>query len=117
MEYKVSPDIREKEKIVGGHFTMTQTVFLGLALISGIGLGLFTYQATNNIPLAVFVILLGAAPFIPFAFVKIEKMGDMELFFFLKIKAEYRFKQKVFLNLNENQRKRLVEEANNESIS
>ena len=54
MEYKVSPDIREKEKIVGGHFTMTQTVFLGLALISGIGLGLFTYQATNNIPLAVF---------------------------------------------------------------
>lgn len=117
MEYKVSPDIREKEKIVGGHFTLTQTVFLGLALISGVGLGLVTYQTLNNLPITFFVIILGAAPFIPFAFVKIEKMGDMELFFFLKIKAEYRFKQKVFLNLNENQRKRLVEEANNESIS
>lgn len=115
MEYKVSPDIREKEKIVGGHFTATQTVFLALALISGLGLGILTFQALNSVPIAIVVVILGAIPFAPFAFIKIEKMGDMELFFYLLIRLKYKNGQKVFLNLNENQRNRLLKEANNES--
>ena len=117
MEYKVSPDIREKEKIVGGHFTATQTVFLGLAVLCGIGLGLLTFQTLGNIPIAVIMVILGALPFAPFAFIKVEKMGDMELFFYLLIRLKYINGQKVYLNLNENQRNRLLREAKNESIS
>ena len=115
MEYQVSPDIREKEKIVGGHFTLTQTLFLALALISGIGLGMLVFQTIGSIPLAILLIILGAAPFLPFAFVKIEQMGDMELFFYLRLKALYHYKQKTYLNLNENQRNRLREKIKNES--
>ncbi len=115
MEYKVSPDIRDKEKIVGGHFTLTQTVFLGLALVGGLGLGLLSFQTTGSIPIVLLMIIVGAAPFAPFAFIKIEKMGDMELFFYLRYKYLFKTNQKVYLNLNENQRKRLMEEIKNES--
>lgn len=116
MEYKVSPDIREKEKIVGGHFTITQTIFLALALISGLGLGLLTFQTTGSVPLAILLIIIGAAPFVPFAFIKVERMGDMELFFYLRYKVLFQYGQKVYLNLNENQRDRLQEEIKNESV-
>ena len=116
MEYQIMPDIREKEKIVGGHFTITQTIFLALAVISGGGLGLLTYKATGSIPIALIVILLGAIPFVPFAFIKIEKMGDMELFFYLLIRFKYSRQQKVFLNVNENKKNRLLKEQSNETI-
>ena len=83
MEYQIMPDIREKEKIVGGKFTATQTIFLALAVISGGGLGVLTYSATQSVGLAIIVIILAALPFLPFAFITIEKMGKMELFFYL----------------------------------
>ena len=117
MEYEVSPDVREKEKIVGGLFTATQTVALGIGAICGGGLAMLAYNATSNIIVALFVLILGLIPFVPFAFIKIEKMGDMELFFYLVILLKYKFGQKIFLNMNENQRNRLWEEINNESNS
>ena len=112
MEYQVMPDIREKEKIVGGIFTATQTIFLALAVVAGGGLAVLTYTATSSVPLALLVLVLGAAPFLPFAFIKIEKMGDMELIFYLWIRFKYMQGQKIFLNLNENQRNRLIGEYN-----
>lgn len=114
MEYKMTPDVREKEKIVGGHFTLTQTIFLALAVIVGGACALGTYNLTNSIPLAIIVLIIMAIPFLPFAFIKIEKMGDMELFFYLWIKFKFSKGQKVFLNLNENKRNRLLEENSNE---
>lgn len=116
MEYQMTPDIREKEKIVGGHFTLTQTIFLALAVISGGGLGILTYNSLNSIPLAIIVLVLGAVPFLPFAFVKVEKMGDKELFFYLLIKLQHNKGQKVYLNINENKKKRILEEDNNELV-
>ena len=74
MEYQVMPDIREKEKIVGGLFTITQTIPLALALICGGGLAVVTFSATQSIVMTVIVFIIGAAPFLPFAFIKIEKM-------------------------------------------
>lgn len=111
MEYQVMPDIREKEKIVGGLFTITQTIFLGLSVITGglFGLGVFTL--TSDPFLSVICIVIGAVPFLPFAFVTIESMGKMELFFYLMIKLKYKNGQKIFINLNENKRNRLMEEA------
>ena len=110
MEYQVMPDIREKEKIVGGLFTITQTIPLALALICGGGLAVVTFSATQSIVMTVVVFIVGAAPFLPFAFIKIEKMGNMELFFYLMIKMKYKKSHKVYCNLNENQRKRLMGE-------
>lgn len=110
MEYQVMPDIREKEKIVGGLFTVTQTIPLALALICGGGLAVFAFSNFHNIILAIVLFAIGAVPFLPFAFIKIEKMGNMELFFYLKIRMKYKHDQKVYSNLNENQRKRLLEE-------
>ena len=110
MEYQVMPDIREKEKIVGGLFTITQTIPLALALICGGGLAVLTFSSTQNIVMTVIMFIIGAVPFLPFAFVKIEKMGNMELFFYLRIRMKYKKSQKVFCNLNENQRKRLLGE-------
>lgn len=109
MEYEVSPDIREKEKVVGGMFTMTQTVFLGLAFVCGGGFGIMTFSATGNIPLAIFIIVLGSVPFLPFAFIKIPSMGDMELFRYLMIRIKYKKSQKVYVNYNENSKKALLD--------
>lgn len=112
MEYKVMPDIREKEKIVGGIFTITQTVPLALAVICGGLSGVGVFNLTGSPVLAIVTIILVAIPFLPFAFIKIEKMGNMELFFYLKVLLEYKNKQKVFVNINENQKRRLINEIN-----
>lgn len=110
MEYQVMPDIREKEKIVGGIFTITQVIPLGLALLCGGLSGVAVFSATGDPLIAIFVIAVVATPFLPFAFVKIESMGDMELFFYLMIRMKYKNQQKVYVNINENKRKRLKEE-------
>lgn len=115
MEYQIMPDTREKEKIVGGHFTLTQTIFLALGLVAGGGGALFTFKATNSLPLALIVLVLLALPFLPFAFVKIEKMGDKELFFYLLILLKHSQSQKVFINLNENKRNRIMKEYTNKN--
>lgn len=111
MEYQMMPDIREKEKIVGGHFTITQVIFLAIAVVSGGGLAYLTYNLTNSIPLVILVFIIGTAPFLPFAIITIEKMGKMELAKYLWIKFQYKNSQKVFLNLNENKKNRLNQEG------
>lgn len=115
MEYQVMPDIREKEKIVGGKFTLTQTVFLGLGVVAGGALGILFYNLTHSVILSIAMIIVGALPFIPFAFIRIERMGDMELFFYLLIKYKFSKGQRVFLNINENKKQRLMEEMQNEA--
>lgn len=108
MEYKIMPDIREKEKIVGGHFTITQTIFLALSVVAGGGSALFIYQSLHSIPFALTVGAILAIPFLPFAFIKIESMGDKELFFYLLILLRYSHSQKVYVNMNENKRNRIL---------
>ena len=108
MEYEVSPGIRAVAKTVGGIFTVTQTIFLGLALLTGGGLGLITYRATSSIPLTILVFILGASPFLPFALIKIEKLGDMELFPYLMLRLRYHYSKKVYININDNKRQALL---------
>ena len=112
MEYKVTPDIREKEKIVGGKFTWTQTVFIALALVCGLGLGFLAYTSTESLVLTLLGFVIGAAPFLPFAIITVEKMGKMELAKYLFIKFKFQRKQKTFLNINENMRDHLRENDN-----
>lgn len=109
MEYKISGDIRKKEKVVGGMFTLTQTIFLGLGVVVGGGVGIVIFNATRNVVLSLLCLILFASPFLPFAFVTIEKMGDMELARFLWIRYKFKKSQKTFLNINENYKQYLIE--------
>lgn len=107
-EYKMTPDIREKEKIVGGLFTISQTVFLGLGIVVGGGLGLILWQATGQLLIGLVALFIGALPFIPFAFVTISELGNMELFRYLVIRMRFRKSQRVFVNMNQKKKDSLA---------
>jgi len=103
-EYKMTPDIREKEKVVGGIFTITQTIFLGMGIIVGGGLGLLLWQLTGQFVIGIVGLFIGALPFIPFAFVTIRELGDMELFRYFVIRRRFNQSQRVYVNLNQKKR-------------
>lgn len=102
--YQIPPDIHEKEKIIGGIFTLTQFIFIVIAAVVGIGLGMILYGMTASFIAMIIGIAIGALPFIPFGFVKIRKMGDIELFQYLKYKIQYKMSIKEYKNINENYR-------------
>lgn len=109
MEYEVSPDIREKEKVVGGIFTLTQTIFLGLGLLIGGGTAIMVFTSTGNMILTILDFFILGGIFFPFAFIKIPSMGDMELFRYLMIRLKFVKQQKIYVNFNENNKKYLTE--------
>lgn len=103
--HTVPPDTRDKEKLFGGKFTISQFIFIILGFIVG---GVFAYTAFKIYPNIIFILIvfaIGVLPFLPFAFIKIRKMGDMELFSYFVLKMRYRKKTKKFANINENYRK------------
>lgn len=102
MLYDMPADIREKEKIVGGLFTLTQFIFLVIAAVLGIGSVLILQSLTSNLIFSLIVGIILAAPFMPFSFVKIRKYGDIELFNFVLIKLRFRHEIKKYTNINEN---------------
>ncbi len=104
-EYSMPPDIRDKEKIFGGIFTMTQFIFLAGGIIIGIALGLFLYQIIPSIIFVIVGIVLGSCLGVPFAFVKIRALGDMELARFLFLKYQFKHKPKQKIHVNENYQK------------
>lgn len=102
--HTVPPDTRDKEKLFGGKFTISQFIFIILGFIVG---GLFAYSTFKiypNIIVILIVFAIGVIPFLPFSFIKIRKMGDMELFSYLVLKIRYNKKTKKFANINENYR-------------
>lgn len=87
MQYhQVPPDTRDKEKIFGGIFTISQFVFLVIGVVFGALLGLLSYTLFQNIIVLAVMFVVGMVVFAPFAFVKIHKMGDMELFKYLVLR-------------------------------
>lgn len=104
MQYhQVPPDTRDKEKIFGGIFTITQFVFLVIGVVLGAIMGLFFYTITQNIIVMAFAFTMGFGVLLPFAFVKIHKMGDMELFRYLVLKVKFskRIKHMPHININQ----------------
>lgn len=102
MRYEVPPDTRQKEAIVGGIFTASQMIFMAVGFIAGALLAMSLFATFNSIVAAGIGLVLGWGPFLPFAFVRISKMGNMELFQYLLIKRKYNKGQKYWLNYNEN---------------
>ena len=73
-QYQIPPDIKEKEKIIGGLFTKTQFVFVVAAVICGLGFGYLAFKFTSNAIVFFICLLIGAVPFLPFSFITIRKI-------------------------------------------
>lgn len=74
--YQVPPDINEKEKIIGGIFTLTQFFWLLGGAFVGAGIFLFFYPILGKgslVPGAIF-----ALSGVPFVFIKIKGLTLMQ---------------------------------------
>lgn len=100
--YRMPPDTRDKEKLFGGVFTITQFAFLATGIGVGGGLGILLYKIIPSFPLVVICLLLGVGASAPFAFIKVRKVGDMELAKYLFLKYQYKKKPKKKYHINEN---------------
>lgn len=103
MNYEIPPDTREKEKIFGGLFTLTQTIFLALAAVCGGGTFLGLFGSMGAIPSLLIGVVIGSI-FLPFAFIKVESCGNVELIQYIWILFQYQRSQKVYVNINDNYR-------------
>lgn len=103
-QYPIPQDMREKEKIIGGIFTMTQFAFVAIGVALGLLLGLGAYSLTGSLVFTVVVIVLIVGLFAPFGFVTLPKYGDIELYQYVIMLIKYKKSNKDFLNVSENYR-------------
>lgn len=93
--YQVPPDMKEKEKIIGGLLTLQQFYWI----LGGGGLGAFlfisTYLITKIGGLAIFLGILGMASGLPFALIK---KHELPLFTYLRRKRQFKKKEKKLIN-------------------
>lgn len=91
--YQMPPDTREKEKIIGGIFTISQFVWIVL----GIVLYVLCFLALFR-PLRAFA-FVPPVPFLVFGFVfALKKVGDLPLPVYLKYKRQFKKKTKIYIN-------------------
>lgn len=94
-EYAVPPDTKEKEKILGGIFTLTQFFWMVGAFMGGLGMFALVYLVTKLVPLGLIFGLIGAGVFVPFIFVK---KHNLTLFEYLVRKHKFKQKNKRIYN-------------------
>ena len=91
--YPMPPDIREKEKIIGGIFTLTQGLWIGL--------GVVVYLVNSLLLSFIFgkFSFFLSIPYIVLGFVfALKKLHEMSLFTYLKYKQKYKKKNKELPN-------------------
>ena len=95
--YLVPPDMKEREKIVGGVLTMAQFAWLigGLVIIGLIVLSLYSLMGLFSLIIGV---PIGLGFGLPFAFYKKE---ELTLFRYLYLKSKFKKKKKELPNLRE----------------
>lgn len=100
--YKMPPDTRDKEKLFGGMFTLSQFICLAIGVVIGMLLAVLFNSIVPSIISVVIGLAIGLAIGLPFAVIKIRKMGNMELlrFIFLNIKFDKKIKKKIHVNEN-----------------
>lgn len=103
--YPIPPDIREREKVVGGIFTVSQTLFLAVGALLFFLILSIVYKASNNIIVSAVAGLVAGGIFIPFAFIKKKDYGNVELAQYLIYLYRYKKSKKEFPNVNEHYRK------------
>lgn len=93
-EYKMTPDTREKEKVVGGIFDLSQFmwVILGFGLFLIIGISLYRL-------IGFFSFILGFPFFVAGFVFAIKKVEDMPYFTYLRYKHKFKHKTKNYFNV------------------
>lgn len=92
--YYVPPDMSEKEKIIGGVFTMEQFLWLLAGGIIGVLVFITTFNALGKV-LSVIISLPFLLLGVPFAFYKVN---NLPLFEYLKRKRIFNSKNKYLVN-------------------
>lgn len=93
-QYIVPPDMKEKEKIVGGVLNINQFAWLGLGLLIAGLIFIMLFNAMNLFGLII-AVPLGSAVGLPFAFYKKE---ELTLFRYLYLKLKFKKKVKALPN-------------------
>ncbi|MEG1299611.1 MAG: PrgI family protein [Oscillospiraceae bacterium] len=99
---RVPADTRDKEKLFGGKFTLSQFIFIIMGIVFGGALGLLFNLIIPHIISIIVGILIGVICFFPFGFYKVRKMGDIELAKYLYLKYLFNKKTKNIVHINEN---------------
>lgn len=106
-QYPIPQDIHEKEKIIGGMFTITQFIFIAIGAVSALFGGIGIYTLTDNLIATAITMIICAGIFVPFGFIKMRNYGDVELFQFVLMKIKYAREPKEYLNISENYREEI----------
>lgn len=91
--YRMTPNTKEREKIIGGVLDIVQLAWLGVGV--GIYAVLTLTTATFLHIAAIFIWLPVLFVGVPFAFVK---KGDLTLSKYISLKKKYKRSQKVYVN-------------------
>ena len=100
--YQIPPNTQDKEKIFGGIFTLSQFIFIVIGVLVGAVSGLALYGITNNLIVMAIAFIFGVLLFIPFAFIKVISMGNMELFKYVVLRIKYSKRVKDMAHINTN---------------
>lgn len=92
-EYKMTPDTREKEKVVGGIFDLSQIMWIILGFGLFLIIGLILYR-----PIGFFAFVLGLPFFIAGFVFAIKKVENMPYFTYLRYKYKFNHKTKEYIN-------------------
>ena len=93
--YNVPADVREKEKIIGGLFTLGQFAWIGGGVLLGLASLAGMYIMTGTFMIAGPVGLMFACSGLPFAF---YKKNGVELPVYIVRKAKFKRKTKKLIN-------------------
>lgn len=93
--YTVPPDMKEKEKIIGGVLDMSQFLWLVSGFVSGIILCLIVWVLTGIAFISISLALINVVAVLPFVFYK--KQG-LPLWDYLKRKKAFDKKSKKLIN-------------------
>ena len=93
--YPIPPDMNEKEKVIGGIFTLNQFFWLVGGFVIGALVFLTLAQAVGAVPafIVAFPFMLTGAPF------ALYKKKGLTLFQYLKLKREFKKKVKKLPNI------------------
>ena len=95
MVYSVPADVREKEKIIGGLFTLGQFAWIGGGVLLGLASLAGMYMMTGTFVIAGPVGLMFACSGLPFA---LYKKNGVDLPVYLIRKARFKRKSKKLIN-------------------
>lgn len=93
--YQIPPDMKEKEKIIGGVLNINQFLWLVGGFVVGAMMFMIFWSITHLLLIAVFFTIIGGASTAPFAF---YKKRDLTLYQYITRKRAFKKKSHKLIN-------------------